>query len=138
MLDEFLRNFNWETHNFRTATLETIEKITEPTAKFFMNHTVAELWEGAQKRDAMIYPVATVADILNSPQLTARGFWVEMEHPELCDSIPYPGAFVRASVTPPSIRHRAPLIGEHNREVYENELGFSREALMVLKQAGII
>jgi formyl-CoA transferase len=33
---------------------------------------------------------------------------------------------------------RAPLIGEHNEEVYINELGLSKEELLTLKQAGVI
>jgi crotonobetainyl-CoA:carnitine CoA-transferase CaiB-like acyl-CoA transferase len=36
------------------------------------------------------------------------------------------------------IRRRAPLIGEHNEEIYKKELGLSAEELMVLKQSGII
>jgi hypothetical protein len=33
---------------------------------------------------------------------------------------------------------RAPLIGEHNLEIYEKELGISREELTILKQGGVI
>jgi crotonobetainyl-CoA:carnitine CoA-transferase CaiB-like acyl-CoA transferase len=38
----------------------------------------------------------------------------------------------------PSIQCRAPLIGEHNEEVYEKELGISREQLIILKSRGVI
>ena len=37
-----------------------------------------------------------------------------------------------------SIRRRAPLIGEHNLEIYEKELGLSRQQLTVLKESGVI
>ena len=53
-------------------------------------------------------------------------------------SITYPGVFTNASETPLTISRRAPLIGEHNEEIYEKELGLSREELLILKQAGII
>ena len=86
----------------------------------------------------MLYPVFTPGDLLASPQLEARGFWVEVEHPELGDSITYPGAFVKASEAPWMMRQRAPLIGEHNQEIYHKELGLSQEELLMLKQGGII
>ena len=36
------------------------------------------------------------------------------------------------------LRRRAPLIGEHNREVYEQELGCSAQVIAAFKQAGVI
>jgi crotonobetainyl-CoA:carnitine CoA-transferase CaiB-like acyl-CoA transferase len=63
---------------------------------------------------------------------------VDIEHPELGTTVTYPGAFAHASEAPPRISRRAPLIGEHNREIYEGELGFSREDLVRLKEAGVI
>jgi formyl-CoA transferase len=82
--------------------------------------------------------LSTAADIPENPQLAFRQFWVEMEHEELGASIAYPGAFGKSSEAPPKIRRRAPLVGEHNVEIYEHELGISREKLVTLKQAGVI
>ena len=53
------------------------------------------------------------------------------------DAITYPGAFVKPSEAAFGIRHRAPLIGEHNEEIY-GELGFSEGELAILKQEGVI
>jgi len=144
MADDFLKGFDWDTfavatteetpeermHRFR----EAMDRIAEPTRKFFMSHTKAELIEGALKHRAMLYPVATAADILESVQLAAREFWVELEHPELGTSITYPGPFAHATEAPPRISFRAPLIGEHNQEVYEKELGITREEPLTLEQ----
>jgi len=138
MADDFLREFDWDTFNLHTTTQEVVDRISEPTAKFFGAHTKAELYEGALKHRAQLYPVATTTDILESVQLDARDFWAEIEHPELGTTITYPGRFAKASETPPAISRRAPLIGEHNREVYERELGMSSEELIALKQAGVI
>ena len=60
-----------------------------------------------------------------------------MEHPELGGSFSYPGSFVTASETPIGIRRRAPLIGEHNHDIY-GELGFSTKDLIGLKECGVI
>ena len=106
--------------------------------RFFNAHSKAELHEGALKHRVMLYPVDTTADLLGNPQLAARGFWTELDHPELNGAITYPGAFARSSGTPIGPTHRAPGIGEHNSDVYEKELGMSRAELTMLKQAGVI
>jgi crotonobetainyl-CoA:carnitine CoA-transferase CaiB-like acyl-CoA transferase len=85
-----------------------------------------------------MYAVSDINDLLDDPQMAARKFWVEVEHPELGTTINYPGPFARSSETSCQISRRAPLIGEHNLEVYEEELGISREELVILKQAGVI
>jgi formyl-CoA transferase len=73
-----------------------------------------------------------------SPQLKYRGFWERLEHSELGTEITYPGAFIKMSQTPLKLYRRAPLIGEHNEEVYVGELGMTKEDLILMKQASII
>jgi len=138
MINDFLDHFDFGTLDYRTAPQELVDSIEEPTRRFFMTHTKAELYEGALKRDAQLYPVSTTAEIMESIQLAARRYWAEVEHPELDTTMTYPGGFAHASEAPPRILRRAPLIGEHNREVYEEELGFSKVELLVLKQAKVI
>ncbi|MBI4296388.1 MAG: hypothetical protein HY667_04650, partial [Chloroflexi bacterium] len=72
-----------------------------------------------------------------NPQLASGPFWKQIAHPELNASLTYPGLFVRSSIMECSIRHRAPLIGEHNYEVYA-EIGLSKEQVLSLNQAGVI
>jgi len=138
MADDWLKNFDWENFNHFSTTQETIDRMEEQTEKFFMTHTKLELMAGAIKYRIMLYPISSATDLLESPQLEARGFWTEVEHPELETTIKYPGKWGNNSETPPKISHRAPLIGEHNREIYEKELDISEEALDKLKQAGVI
>ena len=141
MAADFLKEWDWDIANYMHLTREAVNRIEEPTRKFFMAHTRAELLEGALKYHVQLYPVATTEDIVKgvpSVQLAAREYWVELEHPELGTSITYPGAFVQASETPPRVSRRAPLIGEHNQEAYERELGISKEQLLILKQGGVI
>lgn len=143
MADDFLKGVDWPTLDATTDegarhVQEILNRVEEPTRKFFMAHTKHELHEEAVKRRLMIYPVSTVADLLSSRQLDSRGFWVEVEHPELETTITYPGAFTHASEAPPKISRRAPLIGEQNQVVYEKELGIASDELLALKQAGVI
>jgi crotonobetainyl-CoA:carnitine CoA-transferase CaiB-like acyl-CoA transferase len=57
---------------------------------------------------------------------------------KLGDTIKYPGAPLKMKETPWKIQRRAPLIGEHNEEVYEKELGLSKEQVTILKANGVI
>ena len=45
----------------------------------------------------MLYPVLIPRDILNLKQLEFRGYWEEVDHPELGTSITYPGPFFKTS-----------------------------------------
>ena len=105
---------------------------------FLMSKTKQELYDGAQTRRIQLSMVSTVEDLLASPQLDALGYFVDVEHPELSDTLKYPGAPYHLSATPWKIAGRAPLIGEHNEEVYEKELEFSHDKLVLLMQGGII
>ena len=134
--DEFLLNYDWANFGMRVDP-EDLARIEEPTAKFFLSRTKEELFEGALKYGVQLYPVSTPADMVNSRQLAARNFWVKLEHPELNDAIMYPGSFSGTEVAPPRLYRRAPLIGEHNREVYE-ELGITGDKLDELAREGTI
>ena len=133
-----MKNFDWEDLDYQTVEQEIIDQLEEPTGKFFKAHTKAELLTGAVKYRVMFYPQFTTHDILNDVQLTARNFWSKLEHPELDTTIDYPGAFAIASETPPVVTRRAPLIGEHNREIYEEMLGLTPGEIAKLKETGIV
>lgn len=138
MADDFMKNFDWEHFNYFKTTQDIVNHMEEETIKFFMTHTKAELMAGCIKYRIMLYPIATIKDIVESPQLNARDFWQEVEHPELDAVITYPAKWANTSEAPPKIWRRAPLIGEHNEEIYEKEMGFPRDKLVLLKQAGVI
>lgn len=138
MADDFLQAFDWDTFNLNTITQETVDVLEERIRGFFMAHTKATLLEGAARYRLMLFPVASTADIQDNIQLDARRFWVELEHAELGTTIIYPGGFAKTNERPPRISCRAPLVGEHNEEVYQKELGLSREKLQVLKEANVI
>jgi crotonobetainyl-CoA:carnitine CoA-transferase CaiB-like acyl-CoA transferase len=134
----FLKEYDWENWDTKTVTQEEANRLQAPVAKFFLSHTRLELLEGAVKHHIMLCPLNTTEDVLHSVQLEARHFWVELEHHELGVSITYPGPFIKSSLAHLEISRRAPLVGEHNREIYEEELGLSGEEILYLRQAGVI
>jgi len=127
IVDNFLKGFDWDTFDWLTTTQGVVDRLVAPTVKFFMSHTKLELLNGAREHHVQLYPVSTTRDILESVQLDAREFWTKLRHPELAASIIYPGAFAHASGMPPKVLCRAPLIGEHNQQIYEMEPGLSKE-----------
>jgi crotonobetainyl-CoA:carnitine CoA-transferase CaiB-like acyl-CoA transferase len=74
---------------------------------------------------------------VEDPQLEARDYWKEVEYPELKDTLVYPGALYKSTEICWQTRP-APLIGEHNDEIYEKELGLSGKSLTILKHTGVI
>ena len=135
--DEFVNNTDWSKFDYAVEPQESFERLEKVFGNFFLTHTKAEIFEEVKKRRLLIRPVFTVEDICKDPQLKARNFWVNVEHPELNASIKYPETFIKSSGPQVKIRRRAPLIGEHNLEIYK-EIGLSKENLMTLKESGVI
>jgi crotonobetainyl-CoA:carnitine CoA-transferase CaiB-like acyl-CoA transferase len=98
--------------------------------------TKREAYERAGRTRAPISPVNTIADLLASPHLRERGFFRQVEHPA-AGSLPYPGAPARMSETP-AMPSRAPLLGEHNVDVYGELLGLAPRDLARLRAAGVM
>ena len=124
---EATRTVDWRTWNWQVASQAVIDDITGCYQELFLKHTKAELFEEAQKRGIQLYPVFTVADMVAFPQLSIRNFWEKVPHPELGEEITYPGAFTKLDRGSVSIRRRAPLIGEHNGEIYVKEMGMTEK-----------
>ena len=134
----FMKERDWANWDFWNASQDEVDALAEAIRPFFKAHTKEELQEGAIKRRIMLYKVSDSADTVNNVQLKARNYWINIEHDELGDTITYPGAFAKLSLTPIAHWRRAPLIGEHNDEIYGKELGLSEDELAVLKTNGII
>ena len=83
-------------------------------------------------------PCTNAADVLRYPQLLARDYWKEIEHPELGTSLKYPGGAVMTTGGYCGVKRRAPLIGEHNSEIYQKELKMSARKLRALKESHVI
>ena len=137
-MGEKLSQIDWVAVDFEEVTQEQLDGWEKEFGKFFLTRTKVELQREAVERGIMLFPVSTIKDLLEDEQLAARNFWLEVEHPELNCTLIFPGA--PAKLEPPlwRISRRAPLIGEHNLEIYQGELGFSRQELVMLKQAGVI
>ena len=108
--------------------------------EFFIRFTKLELLEMCFNRENPVFAVPTdnPMEVANSPQLVARGFVMEVEHPELEESIGYAGPPYRLPESPWRIARRAPLIGEHNDDIYRGILCLSEDDVARLERNGVI
>jgi formyl-CoA transferase len=75
-------------------------------------------------------------DVLSHPQLRARGMVVTIEHPTR-GPVTMPGCPVQLTDSPVTVKP-APLLGQHNHEVYRELLGLSEDTVQELAREGII
>ena len=107
-------------------------------AEFVSKHTKIELCEEGQRWRIPVVPVNDIRDLVENPQLLYRQFFVDIHYPELGVTLRDLGAPYRFSETPWKISRRAPFVGEHNLEIYHDELGLTVETILLLKEGGII
>jgi crotonobetainyl-CoA:carnitine CoA-transferase CaiB-like acyl-CoA transferase len=140
--DEATRDKDWIGFGLMLANgaepISEYDRVRGIVSAFTTSHTKAELLRLAIEKGFLFAPVSTIEDVIESEQLRARDYFQNVEHPELARSIRYPGPFVKFSETPIRYRRRPPLVGEHNHEIYRDELGMSERELSGLRDRGII
>ena len=107
-------------------------------AAFIASLPAEEVYHAGQARGFTWGAIRAPEDLLEDAHLHDRGFWKEVQHPELGRNFTYPGEPALYNGSPWEISRRAPLIGEHNSEVFCGELGLERGALATLAENGVI
>ena len=85
--------------------------------------SVAEVLSTLDRADVPSAKIQTIDDVVNDPQIIARGMLVEQDHP-VAGKIRLPNVPFKFSGFDATIREPAPLLGQHNREIAMN-LGFT-------------
>ena len=134
--DEATRDIDWigygELLMHSQVPHDDFERLKETLETFTKTKTKDELLHAALTKRLLVAPVATIAEVVANEQLASRDYW--REH----DGARYPGPFVKISAAPIEYRRRAPRIGEHNREVYLEELGLGEGRFAALRRDGVI
>ena len=81
-------------------------------------------------------PVLKAAEVLENPQLKARGFFDEVTHPDT-GTYQHAGTPWRLANSPRRPRSPAPTLGQHSVEVFHNLLGLSHEEIAALIESGV-
>jgi crotonobetainyl-CoA:carnitine CoA-transferase CaiB-like acyl-CoA transferase len=75
-------------------------------------------------------------ELLENEHYQARGFWATADHPAIGE-LTYPGPHYRLMETPWALRGPAPMLGQHNAEVYA-ALGYGADDLEILRERRVI
>ena len=117
---------------------EHADHIDGVIARFVAHLPADEIAHGGQQRQFNWGSIRAPEDLLEDEQLADRGFWGDVVHPELGRSFRYPGGPAIHNGSPWRISRRAPLVGEHNREIFGGELGLDDAALVTLAESGVL
>ena len=130
-----LKDERWCDHTVRSREADHIIQVL---GRWAMRHTATELMDLGQLLRLPWAVVNSIKLVSHNPHLLERGFFVEVAHPEQGASFCYPGAPYRFSRTPWRVWRRAPLIGEHNQEIFGRELGLSPAEIAGFISGGVI
>jgi crotonobetainyl-CoA:carnitine CoA-transferase CaiB-like acyl-CoA transferase len=81
--------------------------------------------------------VRTAAQVLQDQQMAAREFFVAVER-QGNGKLIFPGVPYRFSEIPREAPSAAPLLGEHNEEIYCGRMGYTKRDLARLRESGVI
>ena len=101
------------------------------------NRTMAEMFKTAAEKYRMLLGIVqTPEDLANCPQLEARSFYEEVEHP-VVGKIRVPFRLWNMSEGSAAYRTPAPLVGQHTAEVL-GEAGCSAQEIADLRARGLV
>ncbi|MDP2719543.1 MAG: CoA transferase [Dehalococcoidia bacterium] len=127
--DPLFKNYAGRCHNWNL--------MEENLTRWTMQHTRQEIYHLMQSRRVAFGPVNKAEDVLRSEHIKQRGCFKETNHPR-AGKLTLPGVPFKMSAAPNNTPAPAPLLGQHNRQVYGGMLGLSREEIAGLGKKGII
>ncbi len=102
-----------------------------------LQHGKMEIMEMCQEAGCPITAVFTIAEAAEQPHLKARDYFVDMEHPQL-GRLRNLGAPFKLPASPGGPVRPAPLLGQHNAEVYGGLLGLTAGEIATFKREGAL
>ena len=132
-----LEDLNDEKFVSGSGRIEHGEELKQLLVKGLANWDRKPLFEASGERRLVFGMAQDAGDIYDCQHLEARDFFVEVDHPEVGAAL-YPGLGPRLSSGTRAVTCPAPLLGQHNGEVFRNRLGLSAEDLVNLRSNGII
>ena len=121
------------------ARLEHGDEINAVVSEWVGRHTVEEVLDilGPDGAGVPCAPVYTVDQLVDHPQLVARGMIERVPHPKLGEML-VPGVVIKMSETPGAIRTLGPELGQHTDDVLADLLGLSGDEIARLRTEQVI
>lgn len=138
-LVELMDNPEWATLDIfkdRVTRGQNYDALYPFLQEWAANWTVNDLYRAGQERRICFAPVNQMVDLLASEHLKAREFFVQITH-QVAGTLTYPGAPFKPSEGGYAIHRPAPILGQHNNEVY-TKIGLSQSEIEELKKQNII
>ena len=118
----------------RSANCDFVEGVV---ADWVKDKTVAEVLTLMDEAQLVACPIYDYGQVIKDEHIRHREMVTEVEHP-LIGRLPLYGVAPKLSVTPGKVRFPAPLLGQHNGEIYGTYLGYGKQQLKELAEQGII
>ena len=96
-----------------------------------------ELFPKAAEARMLFGLVQTPSELASCPQLESRDFYREVDHPVM-GKLRVPSVLFNFGLTPYQMQMASPTLGQHNREIYLDGLGYSQQDLDCLRQQNVI
>ncbi len=120
------------------ARLHHVEALDEALRALTTGCDKEDLFHALQAVGVCAAPVRTAVETLEDPQLNARGFFEALPTADEQKQYRYPGLMFRMTRTPNALRTGPARLGEHNRDIYCDLLGYSEAELAELEQKGLV
>ncbi|MGD9893904.1 MAG: CaiB/BaiF CoA transferase family protein [Dehalococcoidia bacterium] len=118
--------------------MERGEHINDVIEAFTRQRPKQYLFETLQRAGVACAPVNTVEDLAGDPFLRDHGFFRELEHPELGQTLAHPGAPFHLRGRKVGPQKAAPVLGEDNEAIWMRELGMTADTFAARRQGGVL
>lgn len=134
--EQFLSDPDFDTDMKR---FENRDRVDPLVAEWIEGHTVEEVVAIMDEARIPCGVYHSTKEVASDPHVQARAMLeiCDLGHPGL-EAVPISGIPIKLSVTPGSVEHRAPRVGEHNIRYYRDLLGYDDARIAQLAEAGII
>ncbi len=119
------------------ARVENLSALVEALTAIFKTQPKAYWTERLEQAGVPTGPINDIAEMVEDPQLAARGMVAEVQHTTL-GSIKTMGMPIRLSQTPCVMGKGAPVLGEHTWQVLADELGYDDADINGLIEEGAV
>jgi crotonobetainyl-CoA:carnitine CoA-transferase CaiB-like acyl-CoA transferase len=131
---EWAAGKEWESMYYRIYHLMEIAPLIDEWA---LKQKKEDIHHKGAKKGIPMGPLNSAKEVMENEQYAARGYFVTVEHPE-AGKHKYAGWPYQMTASPPCVYRPAPLLGQHNQEVFCDILGYSSIKLRRLQQSGAI
>lgn len=121
----------------QTSRAQNWQFVDGLVADWARGRTAAEVVRALDEIQVVVAHIQDFQQLLQDGHFKERDMVAEVDHPQL-GRVQVLGVGTKFSVTPARVRTAAPLLGQHNEEIYCGVLDLSAEEMIRFKEQGVI